>query len=464
METTRLKQQPNLLELFTRRFDIPHDNLKFIPTDMLRQAIINGNTNHIHHNIIAIISRRYNLLWQHKYAKLFDQLYQVNNNDKIKIKVACNYPHPLETIILNLDSYPSSYVLDMLDIIIPKNKLSNQYIRDNITSYAKILKRGHIETISLDVMKFMDGRDIVDYLTKLTDKEIFTDIGVWIPYANRNELVINIANCIVNQQFMFPLMRSDKYSINKITVVGLNSIHNEDIFMICYGDPSRYIIYELYDLIESFKRNGNIIEFTRPESKDKKFTLHDIEGLKNLLKCFSLTADIKDLLSIIAKGFADLERDIDYDKEARQQLGRFDDIEQNLIKEYLYQIFYIGMYMRHWVGPGYPYPLREEDTHNDNNIEVKISVHVGEALELLNKMSKQGIKFCFNLRVCQYNSNGTIDYEYEHFGDEWNLVIKGVNCIRIASSKFVGTGYHYLRSLFMETIVGVDVKHIDKIY
>src|SRR5437868_13925744 len=111
METTRLKQQPNLLELFTRRFDIPHDNLKFIPTDMLRQAIINGNTNHINHNIIAIISRRYNLLWQHKYAKLFDQLYQVNNNDKIKIKVACNYPHPLETIILNLDSYPSSYVL-----------------------------------------------------------------------------------------------------------------------------------------------------------------------------------------------------------------------------------------------------------------------------------------------------------------------------------------------------------------
>lgn len=455
----------NLLELFAKRLDIPHDNLKFVPTPLLKRAVINGNTNHIDHNLIAIVSRRYNLLWNHKYSSLFSDLYQVNDNEMIKLAVAYDHPHPMETIILNMDSYSLDHIINIFGIF-KFRPIDKQYIRDNIISYAGILKRGHMETIPLEVMKFMDSRDLITYLHKLTDKEIFADIGAYVPYTDRNELVLNIANCIYNRQFMFIPVRSLTRSINKMTTVGLTCVTATDVLMLCYGTPLKYITYELYDLIESFRNNnsGSIVEFSHPEDKNKKFTLNDIEGLKNLLKCYETNSDITDLLNIIRTGFDDVEKDIDHDYIARKQLYAFDKNTRDYIREFLREIFYTGMYMRQWSGPGNPYPLKMETTKTGINPDEKVASHIGTCLELLNKMGVLGKKFCFDLKICAYTSDKNIDNRYGSFINEWKLVIKGEQCIRIASRKFVGTGYHYLRSLFMETIPGVDVKIIDKIF
>ena len=68
-----------------------------------------------------------------------------------------------------------------------------------------------------------------------------------------------------------------------------------------------------------------------------------------------------------------------------------------------------------------------------------------------------------DLKLCQYNRDGSIEHGAVTFKGEWDGVLKGTHCIRMASTKFIGTGLHYLRALYRETIPGVDVKVLERI-
>ena len=157
----------------------------------------------------------------------------------------------MEDVILNLDNFSNDQIIERFGMIIPLVYANNkeQYIRGNIVSYAPILNRGNMEVIPLDVTTYIDQQDLMIYLNRLTDKEIFHTIGVYVAYNSRAELVRNTLRCIFVPQFMYPTIRSAERSVNKITTVGLNNINDVDVFMVCYGTALKYITYELYDLM-----------------------------------------------------------------------------------------------------------------------------------------------------------------------------------------------------------------------
>jgi hypothetical protein len=264
---------------------------------------------------------------------------------------------------------------------------------------------------------------------------------------------------------MFPSLRIPSRSYNKETPINLTSIDDIDSFMICYGTTLKYYMYEPSDLTASFYRDEEtgIMEFRRPENVQNKFTSRDIEGLRRLLSCFPSTPDIQALISVIDEGLIDAKEKIAYDDVARNGLRQFDANTRTLIQHFLRQLFYTGMYMRRWAGPGNPFPLKADTTHATKEPDAKVTEQLGLGIELLKQMGLAAKNFCLNLKICEYTNTGSIDHGTAILSNEWTAVVKGTQCIRMASSKFVGTGYHYLRALFRETIPGMDVKAVDRI-
>lgn len=455
----------NLCEVFAERLGIPLNNLKFIGTADLRTAILNGNTNHIANNTIAAIARRYNLLITHRYSHLIRELYAADNDEEW-VLVAQNEPHPMEPMILALDTYSLSQIINTFGITVPflRNGDQERYVHTNIISYAGILTRGTLNPIPLDSLLFMSDRDRSIYLNKLTDSEIWDRIGVYVPYNSRPELIAGIANSITNAQFMYPTNRTLNRSQNKQTI-WRTDVTDTQTFMVCFGTALKYITYELEELMEAFycDRETLVMEFRRPENINAKFTTRDVEGLKQLLLCFPPTKEIFDLIARIDEGLIDAREKIEYDDVALGQLGKFDTPSKELIRRFLRQLFYTGMYMRRWSGPGTAFPLRSNDTRINAEPDEKVKEQLGLGIELLKAMGERAKIFCLNLRMCQYTNSGGIECGKAGIGMTWNQVIRGDMCIRIASSMFVGTGYHYLRSLFRETIPNMDVKSVDRI-
>ena len=456
-----------MLEIFAGRLNIPAANLRFIGTADLRSAVTTGRTDHIGNEAINVVARRYTALTTHLHANLLDELYDVNGNDDVWINVARSAAHPLEPVIMGLDTYTPAQIITTFGMAVPLAHAGNlpRYIENNIVSYAKILTRGTLDPLPLDVIPFMQPADIENYVSKLTDNEIFSNIGVYVPYSNRIELVRNTVQSITRPRFMYPTRRTETRCYNVATVINETEITDATVFMVCYGTALKYHMYELDELTRAFNRDDETraMEFRRPENFRTKFSVQDIEGLRQLLTCFAPTKDITDLMTRIDEGLIDAREKIAFDDTARAQMQRFDKPTCDMIQQYLRQVFATGMYMRRWQGPGYPFPLKNEDTRTQKEPDAKVTEQLGIGIELLKQMGNPARNFCLNLKICEYNGQGNLDHGQATFEGEWDAVIKGTQCIRMASSKFVGTGYHYLRALFRETIPGMDVKAVDRI-
>ena len=462
----------NILEIFAVKMGIPHGHLRFISLPELRTAVVSNNTSHIPIDSINNVVRRYHLLKDHKYSQLIDDLYNINDDETAWVNVSRSEPTPMENVILNLDNFTDAQLIETFGMAVPISWGNNvrRYIVNNIVLYNKVLTRGKIDPIPIEVCVFMRTHDIIEYISKLTDREIFEHTGVYVPYNSRAELVTNIVTTITRQQFMYPSSRSLARSQNKETLM-MTDITDIGIFMICYGTALKYYVYELEELINAFHRDEEtrIMEFRRPENFNLKFSHSDIECLLQLLQSFPPTGDIIALIKIINDGLIDAREKIAHDDIARRQLLTFDKSSQVLIRDFLHQLFIVGMYMRKWKGPGHPYPLTKastQNTHGKPNEEIpeKVPPELVLARELLWKMTGECQTFCMNLKLCEYNSNGGIDHGMTSLENEWKGVIKGENCIRMASTRFIGTSLHYLRALYHENIPGIDVKALDRIF
>jgi hypothetical protein len=377
-------------------------------------------------------------------------------------------------VICNLDNSTPEEIISYLGMVVPSIRSPQDYVIDNIVFCSNILTRGTFEELPIDIFPHLDPVDTIMYLSHLTDQEIFNLCGVYVPYSMRKNLIVNMMRNFHNENFMIPIIRSYDKAINRLTI-SQNKIIDPEIFVVCYGTPIKYFIYEIEDLICSFKLNhaGDGIEFKKPETIDKRFTVVDIENLRLLLTSIDLEKikekdEILKLIEIIDQGLAENKDKLDFDKIACENLSQCDEKNQNLIKEFLEDVFHSGLKMRGWKGPEDPFPLREEMVKHDEDSDYLISQSLYGNMILLGNMDKEGKKFCDELKVCQYNDMGQIEYiddlsknSIENFGDLFQRVTSDKECYKVASSKFLGTGYHYLRVLFDHTIPGVDTRNID---
>ena len=451
-----------VLRIIVCQLGILIDELQFIPLQDLPKIIIAGDRDVLDTKKLEAVTARFRLLHTHKYNTLIKQLY---HEDMTWIEIAQLPSTKMEQIILNLDSYTQDVLAKTFGICIPIAFTNNtlEYIHNNIIHYLPLLDRKNQNIIPLDIMIFMDFRDIVSYISNLTDFEIFECFGIYVPYASRAELIESVAAAITTPRFMYPSAINPSRAKNTMTIMG-NEITDPNIFKICYGTIFKYTVYELEELIGAFHQDDTgIMDFRKPENLKQYFSISDIESLVALIKSFPETPTINALLTRINQGLIDANDRIDHDNTAKNQLRVFSIENKNNIKTFLKHIFHVGMYMRRWKGPGDPFPLKEADTRNKPEPDEIVSLELGKGIEQLKMMTPEIRNFCMQLYTCEYNNNGTITQGRKRFTEDWNNVIAGELCIRMASVRFIGVGYHYLRSLFTETILGFDVKQIDKI-
>ncbi len=458
-----------LLDIFGRKMGLTDSQLLFVSTDELKTSVIN-NALCVNRETINMAAQRYDQLRGHRHSRLIRELYSITG-ESVWIRVARSPPHPIESIILNLDKYDPATISTQLGMIIPPQYSNNLrgYIESNIVKYSSYLTRGKIEVAPLNILHLVPLEQLIEYFSKFTDTEIFNMIGIYVPYSSRTELVNNIISTITEQQFMYPCCRNIDRSINKVTVT-LTDVTDQNTFMVCYGTAFSYYSYEIEELTEAFytDRDTGLMDFRHPENPNLKFDASAIEGLRSLLSCFPNQGAITELLRRIDAIIIDSREKIEYDNIARRNLKRFNDQTRTMIKDYLEHLFYTGMYMRRWRGKdeegrNYPFPLTKESTKADALPDAEVSDYLQNGIRMLKDMGKLASSFCMTLKLCEYNEDGSISTGKAELTSEWNAVITGEQCIRMASSKFVGTGYHYLRSLFNHTIPGMNVRLVARI-
>lgn len=459
--------EDNVLRLLMHNTQIDTSLIKFLNDGDMRRALHDNILNHIPYATISQYNERYNLLTTHKYSTtLLKRLYSIYDTREWTNQVK-KKPHYLEEIILNLNNNTLPEAVNKIGMIIPLSYKNNPllYVENNILSYTSIFNRNLILPRNIDMLKSLRDEEARYAIEKMSDQEIFNLFKIYVPYENKERLNRNILKTLSRQGFIYPIERSTKHCLNIETLSG-SSIFDTSVMLIAYGTVTNYRFYELDDLINAFYYSDETrcIEFRKPENLKDFFSIEDIEFLQFMLQSFPLAEDINRLLTVIDEGLTEKRDQLEFDKHNKREFDNFDAKQQRLIYECLYQIFYTGMYMRKWLGPPNPYPMKELETQKDNydpNDKVTEELKkIGTMLESMHRLSKFMI---LDMKLCQYNSDGTIEHGNLLFSSEIEQVTLGKKCIRMASSCFIGTAYHYIKLFFDEKIEGLNIKSLDHI-
>lgn len=453
-----LNTNRHILEAIVVYMGLEHKLSSLVPLAQLRSAVIYNDIKHINQEQLKALLVRRTFLSTHKYVQQLALLYGGNNWDQIAMLPV----HPMEKVIIELDSHTDNDILITFGIAVPLSYAGRirTYILENIVSYTSVLARKGLTIVPLANLLFMSHTKLQQYFSELLDTEIFVNYGAYVPYNSRAELISNITNLVLESKFFTPCPPSKELSVNKSTTISETEFDETDQFFLAYGKIGGYYTYEITELIGAFHRNeGGVINFRRPQNTTLTFTLEEVKGLDKLLKCFNPSPNITELLSRIALGISEFEERTTTDALFVTEFGRFSDSDKQHIRKFLHDIFYIGMYMRRWKGPPHPYPTKQEDTLVKEDPNDFVTELLKTTKYYLDGISKAVLSFCMRLKVCEYQNNH-IECGNKEFITEWRDVLNAKRCIRQASTMYIGTAYHYLVVLFHERIPNLDVKTV----
>jgi len=306
----------------------------------------------------------------------------------------------------------------------------------------------------------------------LSDKELFEKYNAIVDYDNRQNLENNLDTLVTYKLFFYPIKRN-LHSINNDTFVELNDIMDKDVFIIAYGTCSSYHCYDMIDLISAFQETAKGIAFRHPENYDKEFFDVDIENLRKLLLFLLAKIEIDghpdlykilELMNQIEITKSTLREFTDYDREIKTKLVNSSNHQvYGNVKTILLNIFYAGMYMRRWKGPGHEYPIRTNDTNGVDLPDVEVSQYLVKIKNQIKSLPKEIRKIIRTLKIVHYENN-SLTQSSEIFSTYFHSVCNGNQCIRQASSRFIGTSVHYLFTLFNHKIPNFNKYDLDEIY
>lgn len=286
-------------------------------------------------------------------------------------------------------------------------------------------------------------------------------------------------NYVENSFHLGPLpnMRS------KQTLISLDNL--EDIpygELLCYG-PQEGPLYpvSIDELIDLFMANQN---FTNPFEKDSIFSLHAIERLINLIDerskpIFHLTLDVSTLRK--------RQRLFGIIRHIKATIANLDPISQQLVLNYqnsstekkslirnaLYKLLYLGMYMRGWSGSG-SYPILSKDTiippDRQGYVDIMVSKGIAAYEEAIFSLSDVGsliqqlplVRSREGTYVLSNNVNDGLT-----IGDRIKILKGGddsdnmASCIRLTSNWLCVSAHRYLKILGLPEPFSLnDLAHI----
>lgn len=371
--------------------------------------------------------------------------------------------HPMENILLYLDTYKEKDIINTFGMVI-FNKDKSQYILDNIVDYRYILSRNSLNIKPEEIIK-RKGYQLIYKLNLLKDTEIFDIFGLCVYHESRLELIERTASAQERPTLMIPLIRDRNKCTNHNyqTYINLTPIEDTKTKMIAYGTLSSYALFELDELIEGcYKDKDDInIKLRYPNNPTNYFNETELVLLKNLITYFPPCEETLTLSQKIQE-ILDSEKESEVDKVIINMFMSLDEKDKDKLYQALILLFETGMYMRTWKGPGFPYPLKEQDTRQGDPAEA-VSKHLILVSNLMKEMSPEAEHLLLSLPMCFYNQR-EIEITNRNLLESWEAIIKSKACIRMISIKLIGTAYHYLFILYRYKIPNLNVKEIDSIY
>jgi hypothetical protein len=302
-----------------------------------------------------------------------------------------------------------------------------------------------------------------------TDQELLTTVGVPMEYVNRGEIIANIFNLLSeNGFFILTQINPDRASNTRTTLMEeFNEIPSP--YVVC-GKLFQYIVYTLEELNAAFRMQGDEIEFTRPDRPNQSFNTDEIGTLNEILpRITRLNPDLETIVTEVRdKIVRGLITRSDRDRNTtivHRHLREASREVKDQVKEIFMNIFYAGMYMRRWRGPGNPYPVTEAETlgRSDPQPQSILTLgHVSEGMEQLQLMSGgQDIRDLIEtLRVVNVESGGEYTFTERNLFQYIGIIASGQSCIRMASVPLITSAYYYLLTFFQYVIPNVELTRL----
>lgn len=417
-----------------------------------------------------------------------DSLYEIYSTRDLEV-ILDTPQNPLEMYLseisrLKVDQLPA--LVYNIGMTIPEHLLTRdkrQYILQFIHQYRNVITRpADIQPIN-KVIRGQPGKltDFIAILDKYTDQEIMTYFGYIGGFENRNTLISQIFRNISEEGFMVYKNIDYDAAVNVETTL-LTPLSDILGPYLVFGTPFAYRVLELEELLEAFYEDKNkqqeIMGFKFMKIGGQftdTYTISQVSRLQTLLPAIrnmnpQLSTMVESLLEKIRTGIVrTMKRSAEIDAIIRDVKRAPVEI-QSIVKEIFYKIFYAGMYMRRWKGPGTQYPLAQSATKSGGNPQPKAIFALGEVLELLNKLRiTEGTdslqKRLRTVPEIDYNTSSDVIIirSNTYLFNLIDKVIKQDQCIRIASRHIVITANYYISVMFGEVVPDFDPHSVDPI-
>lgn len=453
------------------------------------------------------IKARYNKLrsYSENIITKLKQIYNIPQSNTLLYELAAEKINPVEDSIISYkikiidnprlsqadrDNMAKIYGAKIGMVIPPTIDNKEGYYWNNATKYNYVMKRVDNTPFNKDLLSpgLLNVSDFQLLMRNYTDQEIFGYTGIYTNYNSRDDLIDKVERTRRIPQFFIPTVRACS---NADTITTLDSTLDLNVFIIAYGTMFEYYCYNLDDFYENFRdfvvegsENLASFRFRVPNELNRDFAIDDIRALVPLLRLYSNVEGVNQMIDHINAGLARIRNVTDYDRSLLTVFNNLN-IDKPLLRGWLYQLFYLGMYMRRWQGPPTPYPITRAETQGpDPNDKVNNELQIlgyppmfqradgtypqYEITGITAQLSANGRKFVDDLRAVEYIQEGNENIrvprqENRTIGFYLDRVRKGNLCIRIASTSLIGTASYYLGLLFNENIPNFDPTNVTQI-
>jgi hypothetical protein len=387
-------------------------------------------------------------------------------------------PNILEPYLFALrGSKPAQIPSLMLRIgmLIPQGTDPRRYALGNLTRYEQVLRRPvNVPPINellrnppVTINRFSEQAGIY------TDQELLGASGYVGPYVNRADLLLHVFTLITEIEF-FLLNRIDPTRVTNDQTTLLERFDELAPPYLGFGRALQYRIYSLDEVNTAFHVNDNgEIEFPRPENPREAFTSEELGSFQEVLLQFrerdpTQRTLVLEIEAKIARGILMRTSQDRNTTNVRRALREASQEVRDVVKTIFTNLFYAGMYMRRWRGPGHPYPFQERETLvslDPQPMAILTLGHVSEGLEQLRNLPG-GVNIADlleTLRTVQIQRGQTYTYTGRNLFEYAGIIASGRECIRIGSLYMVTSGYYYLLTFFGEAVPGVDPANLDPI-
>jgi hypothetical protein len=401
-----------------------------------------------------------------KYVSVLQKVYGTSKLDKIETMPE----QPIEKILRQMvdKSVDKKTLLKTAGIHYQLVNKPETYLENNISDYIDILNRKETPPpFDIDHPSLTTDRSFekfVMYVQTRADGELIRDLPMVLKYENRHQLLDLLFQATSDRGFLMILKPLPGANRNEYDTYYTNISEIPKPY-VAYGSLRHHVFYTPEELVGAFNKETvntgtpdeySYVRFRKPEAPmtdifSDRHVRHLRQMCTDMIDIYPQRSDeFNQLISQITlglnliKGFK-VETLINAVKQSSSEV-------KALVQQMLYDVFYLGMYMRNWKGPGNPYPLKVTEVRGSN---VDPMNNTQKYLELVFK-HYEAIKLLDNrvftqlavIRTIEYNSSNEASYTGERLIPTLELVAKGEFCIKMASSVTAMTGYYYLSILF----------------